>query len=58
VDEATLAEARRKVIALAGALARQAACEDDAAERARERSSAEDVSAHGNPSSDSKEETG
>jgi hypothetical protein len=58
VDEAAIAEARRKVMALAEALARRAAREDDAAEQARERSSSEDVATPGNPSSDSKEETG
>jgi hypothetical protein len=57
VDEAAIAEARRKVMALAEALARRAACEDDAAEQARERSSAEDVAMSSSPS-DNKEETG
>jgi hypothetical protein len=56
-DPATAAEARRLVVALAEALARQAAREDDAAENPKERSrSPQDTPAEELPSGDAKDD--
>ena len=56
-DPTTAAEARRKIVALAEALARQAAREDDAAENAKERSrSPQDTPAEELPSGDAKDD--
>jgi hypothetical protein len=56
-DPTTAAEARRKIVALAEALARQAAREDDAADNAKERSrSPQDVPAEESPSGDAKDD--
>jgi hypothetical protein len=58
LDLTALAEARRQVVALAEALARQAAREDDAAERRERRSlSALDMPAEQQPRSDDKDDT-
>jgi hypothetical protein len=57
LDPATAAEARRQIVALAEALARQAAREDDAAENAKERPrSPQDVPAEELPSGDAKDD--
>ena len=57
-DLTDLAEARRQVVALAEALARQAAREDDAAEQRERRSpSAPDMPAEQSPRSDDKDDT-
>jgi hypothetical protein len=57
LDPAAAAEARRQIVALAEALARQAAREDDA-ENARERSrSPQDVPAEELPSRPAKDDT-
>ena len=57
-DLTALAEARRQVVALAEALARQAAREDDAAEQREGRSrSATDMPAEQSPSHDAKDDT-
>jgi hypothetical protein len=58
LDPAAVAEARRQIVALAEALARQAAREDDAAENARERSrSPQDMPAEELPSPVAKDDT-
>ena len=57
-DLTALAEARRQVVALAEALARQAAREDDAAEQREGRSrSAPDMPAEQSPRRDDKDDT-
>jgi hypothetical protein len=56
-DPTTAAEARRKIVALAEALARQAAREDDAAENTEQRSrSPQDVPAEELPSGDAQDD--
>jgi hypothetical protein len=58
LDPAAAAEARRQIVALAEALARQAAREDDAAENARERSrSPQGMPAEELPSPSAKDDT-
>jgi hypothetical protein len=58
LDPAAAAEARRQIVALAEALARQAAREDDAAENARERSRPQqDMPAEELPSPAAKDDT-
>jgi hypothetical protein len=57
LDPAAVAGARRQIVALAEALARQAAREDDAAENAKERSrSPQDTPAEELPSGDAKDD--